>query len=137
MARLVNAAKIASFAILKAHLTENFRINSLNNSEAGTIAAASVNFLFDEDPDPAHKDLDFQEIQTKSIEWLKRDDLLRELIVQSLRVIIKLEFMKNGTVSIRGEKILEEFGREHPIAPNPESYQNLVQKVISVAGLDN
>jgi hypothetical protein len=117
MHRLVNAAKLTSYGIFTAHLSD-------------THAAASVNFLFGEPPSPLHESLNLREIHAHAIESLKSDDLLRELIVQSLRVATQLGFMKNGAVEVRGENILKTFGPAYSIPPNPDTYEHLVQRSI-------
>lgn len=136
MHRLVNAAKITSYGIFTLHISDAPAEDKSESSRSSMIAAASVNFLFGEAPSSLHESLNLREIHTDAIEWLKRDDLLRELVVQSLRVTAQLGFMENGDVAVRGEDILKTFGSEYPIAPAPDSYENLVQKAIDALSPD-
>ncbi len=136
MHRLVNAAKITSYGIFTLHVSDAPAEDKSEPSRASMIAAASVNFLFGEAPSSLHESLNLREIHADAVEWLKRDDLLRELVVQSLRVATQLGFMENGAVAVRGGDILQTFGSEYPIAPDPDSYENLVQKAIGVLSPD-
>lgn len=130
MHRLINEAKITSYGIFKFHISGASVGNKSESSHASMIAAASVNFVFGEAPSSLHERLNLREIHTDAIEWLKRDDLLRELVVQSLRVTAQLYFMENGAIAVRGEEVLKTFGSEYPIAPAPDSYEKLVKKAI-------
>lgn len=136
MHRLVNAAKVTSFGIFTSHLDGASAEAKSDPSRTGMVAAASVNFLFGETPSASHENLNLREIHAEAVEWLSRDDLLRELLVQSLRVATQLGFMENGAVGLKGEDILTKFGPEHPIAPNPDSYEQLVQKAIGTLSAD-
>lgn len=135
MHRLVNAAKLASYGIFTSHLSGPSSDNS-DPSRAGMVAAASVNFLFGEPPSASHESLNLQEIHADAIEWLKRDALLKELLVQSLRVTTQLGFMEKGAVAVKGEEVLKTFGPEYPIAPTPDTYEKLVQRAIGVLSPD-
>ena len=136
MHRLLNAAKIASYGIFTIHLSDAPAEDKSEPSPAGLIAAASVNYLFGEAPSAAHQSLNLLEIHGNAVEWLKRDNLLRELLVQSLRVTTQLGFIEKGAIAVRGEDILRTFGPEYPIAPNPDSYEHLVQKAIGTLSPD-
>lgn len=136
MHRLLNAAKLTSYGIFTLHIADSPAEDQSEPSHESMIAAASVNFLFGKAPSALHESLNLREIHTDAVEWLKRDDMLRELIVQSLRVTAQLGFMENGAVAIRGEGILKTFGPEYPLAPNPDSYENLVRKAMGALSPD-
>jgi len=137
MRRLVNAAKIAAYGIVTSHVSEPPAEDISELSRAGMIAAASVNFLFGEAPSSLHEGLNLREIHADAVEWLRRNDLLRELIVQSLRVTSQLGYMENGVAKVKGEDILKTFGSAYPTAPDPDSYENLVQRAISTLSPDS
>lgn len=136
MSRLVNAAKLTSFGIFTSHLSGVYAGDKSDSSRIGMIAAASVNLLFGETPNASHEGLNLREIHVNAIEYLKHDNLLRELLVQSLRVTAQLGFMENGAVTVKEEDILTTFGPEYPIAPDPDSYEHLVQKAIGTLSPD-
>ena len=105
--------------------------NKTKSADTTMIAMASVNYLFGETPSPKHEHLDLQRIHTNAIQRLRDDALLRELVVQSLRVATVLSYVKTGVATVQGEDIVTMFGAEYPIAPNPDNYERLVEGVVA------
>jgi len=92
--------------------------------------AAMVNFLFGKPTQEMHiKQLNLDSEKNAALEWLRKNLIFRELVVQSLRVKNTTDF-GSGKIdgSITGEEILTAFGSEYPIAPNPKYYEALVDK---------
>jgi hypothetical protein len=100
-------------------------------NERAARAAAGANYLFGTAPSPMHlQQFNIPEIEAEACEWLRNNPVFRELVVQSLRVATTINSEASRTVSIVGEKLLETFGREFPNAPDPTSYEQLVNEAI-------
>ena len=123
---LLNASKLAVWDILQTH----FLSSPSDMPQANLVASAAVNFLFGEAVDSLHHDLDLSKIHAEATKLLGRSNLLKELVTQSLRISTTLDFMKGKTISDRKLEILSMFGSEYPTAPNPDSYERLVRRVI-------
>jgi hypothetical protein len=100
-------------------------------NESAARGAAGANYLFGMAPSPKHSEqFNMLEIEAEACEWLRNNPVFRELVVQSLRVATTINSEASGTASIVGEKLLETFGREFPNAPDPTSYEELINKAI-------
>ena len=120
---LLNIAKFAAWDICH----PRFSVTPFEEAQANLTTSAAVNFLFGESANPLHNALDLPKIHAEAIDLLERNDSLRELIVQSLRVSTKLDFLKGEPVAEQKISILSMFGKEYPIAPTPDSYERLIR----------
>lgn len=94
-------------------------------------AAAMTNYLFGYPPSELHLEkLDLVKERKTAIDWLRQDALFRELVVQSLRVMMMINFGRNSDSSIIGEEVLCTFGSEYPAAPDIDNYPALVRRAI-------
>ena len=121
-----------------ANLTTAYKINALLKSsgnysdeeELTKIMALRTNYLFGKDLSDSHSSLDVQAEFNSAIDWLANDDLFRELIIQSLRVINTSKMAKSGKPIVFGEEIIKTYGYLYTEAPNPDNYKVLVFKAI-------
>ncbi len=72
-----------------------------------------------------------EEIVMNALAYLDSDQKLRELVIQSLRAQHLIHFHKTNDLLKDSVEILAKYGRQFPIAPNPESYLELMKKLIS------
>jgi hypothetical protein len=129
MNSLVSTAKIAVCLSYITHI-QNVKTNQiLGDEEVNKIASAVTNFLFGHKVNPIHKDMDFKKINNEAIFWFEKDTLLQELVVQSLRVMTRIQSIKNSPL-IQNEYILSTYGKQFPVAPNPDSYMQLVRSFV-------
>lgn len=95
--------------------------------------AAITNYLYARDINPTHKNMFLNtDIQKSAYELLDKDELLRELVVQSVRMIHLVQFRKSKTQMRNGYDVLQKYGPLVPISPNPDSYRLLVKKCLSL-----
>ncbi|MBI3574472.1 MAG: hypothetical protein HY083_02270, partial [Gammaproteobacteria bacterium] len=81
---------------------------------------------------PEHVRLDIEREREEALAWLERQQLFKQLVVQTLRVDNTVEFARTGQAPnpIIGAAILERYGRQFREEPNPESYNSLLGEVI-------
>jgi len=118
-------------AIAKLSVFANFRVykqHVTSDDEANLIAAAATNYRFGEEVDGKHQALDMHAVNSDASTWVFNDPLLRELVVQSLRVRLMLHYFKRERLNSRVSVLLKRFGKEFPHAPTLETYEVLVQK---------
>jgi hypothetical protein len=102
-------------------------------------AAARTNYLFGHEPSPQHASLDLVSEHQAAHDWLQfnPNKVLRELVIQSLRVAATIGHgAETGTLKPSAIRILEEFGKEFPHAPDPQSYLELFKAAASVVQSD-
>jgi hypothetical protein len=128
MQAALNAAKFVTFSALFARTddADEAQLQSL-----AQLASAKTNYLFGESPSDQHVHLDLPRLHAEAAEWIRANDIFREVVVQSLRVASQLRYMSSGQAEVRGEVILKEFGRQYPEAPSPDSYEGLVRRALT------
>ncbi len=108
------------------------KVPAMGKEGAARQAAALANYLFGKPPSDLHlKTLDMYAVYAEARRELQGDRALRELVVQSLRVAATIEFLKTSKPAFPGADILETFGAEFADAPNPDSYQMLVEQFVA------
>lgn len=137
MNALVDGAKLTAFIMLENDLGNSQTIDDFgfdrstgdDDEKLTQIAAASVNYWFGEVPCEFHKDLDLRQIHAASMRWLRRNDDVRELVVQAMRVLSLLRIEKTGEASdLHTLHVLKAFGKEYPDSPDPQSFEVLIQR---------
>ena len=128
MSRLANAAQMTVFARLNQD-AETDNMSADEKKKLSQEAAAACNFLFGKYNDQ-HAGLDLQRINKGALEWIGKDAGLCELVVQSLRVRAQVKFMRSRSTEIEGREILEAFGAQYLLAPNPGNYEALINREI-------
>lgn len=131
MNALVNGAKLTAFVILENDLrssqtVDDFGFDQLtsdDNEKLTQIAAASVNYWFGEVPNGIHKDLDLKYIHAASTRWLSRNDSVRELVIQAMRVLSTIRYTKLELVAMNTLYVLEDFGKGYPDAPDTQTFE--------------
>jgi len=118
-------------------LMERIDVDELEDVNAavfeGMRTAAYANYLFGKPPLEEQKDLiDLDEIKKDSLEWLRKNTDSQELVVQSLRVLQTAIYAKGDVDDISIHPALAEFGKNYPDAPNPTSYEKLVNDSLSL-----
>jgi hypothetical protein len=106
MTRLVDGAKVIAYARLLSDLRSGQTTGDLHfdqtladsDDKLCRVAAASVNYWFNAAPTEKHSDLDLEHIHADSIRWLSRNDDMREMVVQSLRVFFTIRYAKAGSL---------------------------------------
>lgn len=99
----------------------------------GFYAAAIANYLFGKQAAEQHKEIfDLGKIEKIAIQWLRRENDFQELVVQSVRVSYAIGYAKNQIEELSLHQVLAEFGKKFPEAPNPASYEKLVDESLSL-----
>lgn len=126
MAGLTRDAQLATFAAI----VGGFQGDPLAKSRAG----ARTNFLYGHEASVEHKQqFDMSVEERAALEWLQRNELFKELVVQTLRVIATVRYgrgLGNAVSPVIGEQILLDFGPAFPVAPEPDTYGALVLRAI-------
>lgn len=103
------------------------------NGPKAKMATTAANFLVDEPSDPEYTaGLNLQSVRDESLAWLRQHPPFIELVVQTLRVRSTVAFMLGKGTPVFGEPILLEFGGGIPDAPDPESYDALIKRVLLI-----
>lgn len=152
MVGLLNTAKMVAFFSKIQSIGDRQYFSGQDEIRRGISDSACIDFLFGDPQHPDHRDLDIQAIRNEAVKWIEGDPLMRELVIQSLRVFYNLGFMKNGVdaipdlnidweaikankeqkrVILSGIDILRVFGPDFPIGPDPENYEELVMKAFA------
>ena len=94
-------------------------------------AVAGANYLFDrERDDRASKTLDFAQEQEAARDWLRRNDRMRELVLESLRVLNSLNDSRQTPICRVGEGLLMAYGNGSFDAPDLAVYAALVHEAL-------
>lgn len=117
-----------------------------DSETSGRLAAQVVNYLQGEDLEDIYRDssdadkkvIDHirTQIPIKANHLLKTNDLVRKLIVYTLRMKAVLRFAEIGESyledpeKLRIDNILEEYGAEYPEEASPKLYRKLVDEYI-------
>lgn len=121
---------LASMAQMAVYLSQNEEYGKTMDSEDALLFAAAVsNYLFGKSPDQRHIDqFTLETIESAGNQLIEHDTNMRELVVQSLRVLSTVSFAV-GKDEV-GMGILSVYGKEYPQSPDPGSYAELIQKSI-------
>jgi hypothetical protein len=106
-----------------------FRHYTLNSADSGSAesdhelvnrAGAAANFLNGQSPHATHVGLDLPQIYAEARQWMHDNRTMRELVVQTLRVTMQLDYMVQRGDPLSEERllVLEEFGSEFADAPH-------------------
>lgn len=133
MLGLTDVAQLMTFTALIDHYSLDSR---MSENQCAAKAAAVANCFFGKSPDPRHvQQFNFVTLQTEAAGWLKANEPFRELVVQSLRVLNTAAHESSPTGPVIGESILVVFGSDYPDEPNPETYEELVHRVLGLLPL--
>lgn len=103
-------------------------MEDMSEDEAEDFAAAVANYLFGKEHDQIHiQHFSVETIETFGNYVMQNDAVIRELVVQSLRIQIVIS---QKTEKILGQPILETYGKEYPEPPNPTTYPILIEETI-------
>lgn len=121
---------LASIAQMAVYLSQKEENEETMDSESASLFAAAVsNYLFGKSPDPHHIDqFTLEKIELTGNKLIEVNASIRELVVQSLRVISIVSFA-TGKDEV-GMEILSTYGIGYPQTPDPESYAQLVEESI-------
>jgi len=109
--------------------------NYSDADEMTKIMAVRTNYLFGKDLSDNHKHLNVKEEFNLAIDWLANDDLFRELVIQSLRIMNTSRLAKGEELNVLGEDILTTYGYLYPEYLSPDDYEKLVFKAIDTLPL--
>src|ERR1700732_588812 len=121
--------KVAQFATMT-QFTHDHAHSTSQQEELYERAAAAANYLFGNSAIPTQAQLDLVAEHAKAREWLKRNQNIRELVVQSLRVANVIGWAESGIRPETGMELLETFGREFPESPQLNAYRALVRQIV-------
>jgi len=123
MQRLLKVAQLATAE----HFVRDHSSQRLDLSER---AAAAANCLFGNSAMPVRAELDLTAERTNAREWLKENQRIRELVIQSLRVADVIGWAEAGVGRKVGLELLEAFGKEFPVSPKLSAYRGLVRRFV-------
>lgn len=137
MDRFTNMAQMAVSLILMEH--SNYDSTQTDEDRKAIVEKSAVwaNYLFGKTSSPKHAHLDLEREYDAARDWLKENDFVCELVIQSLRVANMVVYGTSGTVQDLGMDLLESFGAEHPNMPSPTDYEDLVIKAIALLSPKN
>jgi hypothetical protein len=123
MQRLLMVAQLAT--------VERFvRDHSSQRPDLSERAAAAANYLFGNSAMPVRAQLDLTAERANARQWLKDNQRIRELVIQSLRVANVIGWAEAGVGSGVGLELLEAFGKEFPVSPKLSTYRGLVRRFV-------
>lgn len=128
MSALSNVSKLIMWNNFFSYYKEKLKID---DESSGFHAAAATNYLFGEKGADMHKTLNMKEIENDAIEYIKQNQNIKELLVQSIRVIHTLNMQKNKEINLDGFEILSVFGVEFPESPRMECYFQLIDRELN------
>jgi len=105
---------------------------AVGDTKASAYGAAMMSALFGTTPsDELRGIVDCEAAKVEAEEELRKDPLLLELVVQTLRVENTLRVAKNeGLVDANKLAILERYGALVPLPPTPASFQALIDRFL-------
>jgi len=120
-------ASVAQMSVYLSLKEENEK--TMDSENAGLFAAAVSNYLFGKSADQKHvEQFKLEKIKSTGNQLIKGNKFIRELIVQSLRVLSTVS-STIGKEAV-GMDILSVYGKEFPDSPTPESYAELIGEAI-------
>jgi len=121
-------AQLAIYSFLK---SKQYKVkdNIIEGEDKMLMAAAITNFMLGREAVQMHLDeFDIEEIESIGYQLIDKNQNLKELVVQSMRVYLIL--FTEGVMDIPiGMDIIEKYGSEFPDAPSPSSYEALLGKL--------
>lgn len=132
MERLANASRMATAMMMMHDLGMSQASGESGQMDIATRVGAQASLLFDKPLAPEHVRLNIEREREEALIWLERQQLFKQLVVQTLRVDNTVEFARTGQAPdpIIGATILERYGKQFREEPNPESYNSLLSAVI-------
>lgn len=128
MGDLYQKSQLAIYSFLK---SKQYRVKGsmLEGEDKMLMAAAVTNFMLGREVAQMHLDkFDIEEIESIGRQLIDKNQNLKELVVQSLRVYLIL--FNEGLMDIHvSMNIIEEYGKEFPNAPSPSSYEALLDRL--------
>lgn len=120
-------SSVAQMAIYLSLKEKNEKV--MDGESALLFAAAVSNYLFGKSANQRHiEQFTLEKIESTGNQLIKDNKSIRELVVQSLRVVSTVS-VAAGKEAV-GMNILSVYGREFPQSPDPGSYAELVHKSI-------
>ena len=120
-------ASVAQMAVYLSQKEENEE--TMDEENASLLAAAVSNYLFGRTPGQDHIDqFTLEKIEYIGNELIKNSESIRELVIQSLRVISAVS-VAVGKEEV-GMEILSTYGKNYPQSPDPENFTQLVNESI-------
>lgn len=135
MDRLFKESQLLTIRVIMEELGFHQANNDASKNAIAARAAARTNYLFGHEPSPQHASLDLVAEHQAAHDWLQSNpnQVLRELVIQSLRVAATIGHgAGSGSLKPGAIRILEEFGKEFPHAPDSQSYLELFKAAASV-----
>ena len=96
-----------------------------------TRAAAAANLLNGQARQPTVIGVDLRQIQAETREWIRTNVEMRELVVQTLRVVAQSAGTRDGAMSEESLAILSEFSGDATDTPDPLAYEAVVRRAIA------
>jgi hypothetical protein len=96
-------------------------------------AGAAANFLTGQAPHPTHAGVNLPQVRTEARAWIRNNVEMRELAVQTLRIVARSHSVDTGSdaISEDSSSILSEFGKNLSDAPDPLAYEAAVRRAIA------
>ena len=131
--KLLNTAKLAAHITYSHHLAKKYKEDELFGpiKDRPAIASAAVNFLFGESPNQLHKDLPLEKIHTDALEWIKQEDSIKEMIIQSLSISKQSGATVKENIVVNRDYILDKLSSSAPPVLKLDDYEQLIQKVLN------
>jgi hypothetical protein len=101
-------------------------IDEDGDNEGAPFVAAMVNYLFGKVPDPEHLEMfGSEKVESEATKLIENNVKLKELVVQSLRVLAAVD-----PDNFDGLALLGEYGSEFPAAPDPDSFPEVIKNFV-------
>ena len=123
-------AQIAIVLVNQYISTKSFKVNDviLDDNEKKLFSAAVTNYLFAREHSQQHLDkFTSKQIESSGLQLIKSDDNLREVVVQSQKVVFILQYGWEPNTYPNLTQILTMYGEEFSEVPNPASYEFLIR----------
>jgi hypothetical protein len=128
--KLDELSQIAIVLVAQFISNKKFKVNGkvLDDSENKVFTALVTNYLFAKEESPEYLEkFSSRKIESAGLQLIKSDDKLREVVVQSQKVIFILQYGWEPNTYPKLTEILTMYGEEFPKVPNPASYEFLIK----------
>ena len=128
--KLNELQKIAMVSVFKYIATKSFKVNGaiLEDEENEVFSAAVTNYFFVKEHSQQHLDkFTSAQIASAGLQIIKSDENLREVVVQTQKVIFILQYGWEPNNYPNLTQILTMYGEEFSKVPNPASYELLIR----------
>ena len=128
--KLNELQKIAMVSVNTYISTKSFKVNDviLEDEENKVFSAAVTNYLFAREHSQQHLDkFTSKQIESAGLQLIKSDENLREVVVQSQKVIFILQYGWEPNTYPNLTQILTMHGEEFSKVLNPASYELLIR----------